>query len=145
MNPPRWKALRFLPSRTGPDRGARPGLRLDGRGRLDTVHEEDSVRQAILLLLATHPGERLMRPDYGCDLQKVVFQPNDATTAGLAMHYVRQAIDRFEPRVELLRVDANPAPDDPAVLVIDVDFRIRGRAREQSLRFPVSMSGGGTR
>ena len=67
---------------------------------------EASVRQAILLLLSTRPGERVMRPTYGCDLHRLVFSPNDDTTAGLAIHYVRQALERWEPRIEVIRLDA---------------------------------------
>ena len=48
------------------------------------VQYNDSIRQAILLLFSTRPGERVMRPDYGCDIHRLVFSPNDDTTAGLA-------------------------------------------------------------
>ncbi len=57
-------------------------------GRVATVSGDASVRQSLMLLLATLPGERVMRPDYGCPLHRIVFAPNDATTAGLAIHYV---------------------------------------------------------
>ena len=54
------------------------------RGRLAMVEGNAAVRQAIQMLLSTAPGERVMRPGYGCDLQRLVFAPNDDTTAGLA-------------------------------------------------------------
>ena len=66
------------------------------------VEDDASIRQSLLLLLSTSPGERVMRPDYGCSLRRLVFAPNDDTTAGLAIHYVRQAVERWEPRVEIL-------------------------------------------
>ena len=56
-----------------------------------------AVRQALFLLLSTTPGERLMRPGYGSRLHRLVFAPNDDTTAGLAIHYVRQAIAAGSP------------------------------------------------
>ena len=59
---------------------------------LATVEGDDAVRQAILLLLTTRPGERVMRRTYGSLLHRLVFAPNDDTTAGLAIHYVRQAL-----------------------------------------------------
>ena len=69
MNAPRYRAWRFL----HPDLdlvGIAPGgLRLSPSGGIAMVQEEASVRQAILLLLSTSPGERVMRPDYGCELQ----------------------------------------------------------------------------
>jgi len=66
------------------------------------VDGDDSVRQAILLLLSTVPGERIMRPEYGCLIHQLVFSPNDATTAGLAIHYVQRALDLWEPRVDVV-------------------------------------------
>ena len=75
-------------------------------GSIAMVEEDDAIRQALLLLISTRPGERVMRPAYGCDLERLIFSPNDDTTAGLAMHYVRQAVERWEPRVEILGVDA---------------------------------------
>src|SRR5690349_19505038 len=106
MNPPRYRAWRFLqPSFDVPETAA--GLRVGARGAIEMVDEWGSVRQAILLLLSTRPGERVMRPEYGCDLHRLVFSPNDATTAGLAIHYVRQALERWEPRIDILRLDAD--------------------------------------
>src|SRR5215468_12298027 len=87
------------------------GLNLSPTGGIEMVEDRDSVRQAILLLLSTRPGERVMRPNYGCDLHRLVFSPNDNTTAGLAIHYVRQAIERWEPRVEVVRLDAERDPE----------------------------------
>jgi len=78
-----------------------------------------------MLLLTTIPGERVMRPDYGCPLHRLVFWPNDATTAGLAIHYVRQALRRFEPRVQIVRLDAGAHPLDPAILLISLEYRVR--------------------
>jgi phage baseplate assembly protein W len=101
------------------------GLGLTARGGAAMVDEADSVRQAILLLLATRPGERVMRPDYGCDLFKLVFAPGDNTTAGLAMHYVREALARWEPRIDIAELDANVDPEHPGRLDIVLQYRLR--------------------
>jgi phage baseplate assembly protein W len=84
------------------------GLVIDPSGGIDTVADDDAIRQSLMLLISTRPGERVMRPEYGCDLSRLVFSPIDDTTAGLAIHFVRQAVERWEPRVEVLRVDAHP-------------------------------------
>ncbi|MBK8978604.1 MAG: GPW/gp25 family protein [Planctomycetes bacterium] len=119
-----------------PDRfGIGAGFTTTPAGALRIVHGEDSIRQAIVMLLSTSPGERVMRPHYGCDLRRLVFQPADATTAGLAVHAVRTALRRYEPRIELLRVDAGPAPDHDAALLIEVDYRIRTTGRIESLAY----------
>jgi len=67
----------------------------------------------------------VMRPDYGCDLFKLVFSPSDNTTAGLAQHYVQEALMRWEPRIELLQLDANVNGDHPSRLDIQLQYRLR--------------------
>ncbi|MCH8149692.1 MAG: GPW/gp25 family protein [Planctomycetes bacterium] len=84
------------------------GICLTLAGGISTIDEAESVRQSIRLLLATRPGERVMRPEYGCSLHRLVFSANDASTAGLAIHYIRQAIERWEPRVIIEQIDAGP-------------------------------------
>jgi phage baseplate assembly protein W len=118
-----------------------PGLGTGVRGALATVEGDESVRQAILLLLTTVPGERLMWPEYGCDLYRLAFASNDATTAGLAIHYVRQAVERFEPRVEVSRVDAAPDPDDPGRLGVWLEYRVRTTQRADAVTLSVDLRG----
>ena len=105
------------------------------------VDEEESVRQAVLLLLATRPGERVMRPGYGCDLHRLVFSPNDDTTAGLAKHYVQRALARWEPRIHVLHVDATRVDEDPGRLDIQLEYRVRATHRLERLTVPVSLLG----
>lgn len=104
------------------------GLSLGSTGAPAMVEDDLAVRQAILLLLSTRPGERVMRPDYGCHLHRLVFAPNDAGTAGLAIHYVREALRRWEPRVEVVHLDAGAGlsgRNDETVLEIMLEYRIR--------------------
>jgi hypothetical protein len=105
------------------------------------VDGDASVRQAMLVLLSTMPGERVMRPDYGCDLHKLVFSPNDDTTAGLAIHYVRQALQRWEPRAEIQRLDAVRHPDRPEELILVLDYRVRASLQSSTLTVPVNLAG----
>jgi uncharacterized protein len=108
---------------------AMSGLSLSPRGRIQMAEDDEAVRQAILLLLSTMPGERVGRPDYGCPLHWLVFSPNDDTTAGLAIHYVRRALDRWEPRIEILELDAGPNTLIPEVLDIYLRYRVRTTGR----------------
>jgi len=109
------------------------GMRVGPTGAPELVDGVEAVRQAVLLLLSTTPGERVMRPDYGCDLHRLLFAPNDDTTAGLAIHYVRRALERWEPRVAVLRVDANRHPDRPGVLEVSVDYQVRAAQRRDQV------------
>ena len=117
------------------------GLTISPTGSFEMVEGYVSVRQAIMLLISTIPGERVMRPDYGCDLHKLIFSPNDATTAGLAIHYIRSALDRWEPRIDVLRLDAHRNPIDPGRLDILLDYRLRATHRDDALAFSVDLSG----
>ena len=137
------RAWRFLHPEL--DAGEGPsGLQLTPRGGVALARGAACVRQSLLLLLSTVPGERVMRPEYGCDLFRVVFSPNDDTTAGLAIHYVRQAIARWEPRVKLLRVDAGRHPEVPGLLEIRVEYRLRATGERDAIALALDLSEGGT-
>ena len=143
MAAPRWRAIRFADP--GMVSIGRPGgLTVAHTGGLGMVDGDDAVRQAILLLLTTRPGERVMRPTYGSLLHRLIFAPNDVTTAGLAIHYVRQALARWEPRVEVLDVDAGADPDHPEQLVIELRYRVKASQTDETLRFPVELVPEGT-
>ena len=141
MSAPRYRAWRFL----YPEVDATPefaGLTLSARGGIDMVQDSDSVRQAILLLLSTMPGERVMRPSYGCLLHRLVFSPNDDTTAGLAIYYVQRALERWEPRIDILRLDAERNEENPEQLDIILEYRVRALQRTETLAFTFNLAGG---
>jgi hypothetical protein len=139
MATPLYRAWRFLHPDFDVTEGA-PGLQVSRTGGIEMVAEHASVRQAILLLLTTKPGERLMRPDYGCDLHRLVFAPNDATTHGLAIHYVRQALQRWEPRIDILRLDADCSEGDPGRMDILLEYRMRRTLHRDTLVVPVNLT-----
>jgi len=140
MNLPSDRAWRFVHPDFDVSEGP-PGLRNSATGGIEMVEEAASVRQAVLLLLSTRKGERVMRPDYGCDLHRLVFSPNDDTTAGLAIDHVRHALNRWEPRINVLRIDAGPNPDNPARLDIVVEYRVRATQRTEAFTLGMSLTG----
>lgn len=130
MTPPRHRAFRFAHPDWDPEEV--PGLALAATGSVAMIQGDAAIRQALLMLLSTRPGERIMRPTYGCDLHRLVFLPNDDTTAGLAIHYVRQALERWEPRIRILKLDAGSEPDRPEMMWMRLDYEVREtRASEQ--------------
>jgi phage baseplate assembly protein W len=141
MSKPRYRAWRFL--YPGLDGVAEEfsGLSLTPRGGIEMVRDSASIRQAILLLLSTVPGERVMRPDYGCDIYRLIFSPNDDTTAGLAIHYVRQALERWEPRIQQVRVAAERNARFPERLEIIIEYRIQATQQAQVLPFSINLAG----
>ena len=139
MKRPRYRAMQFLHPVL--DRAGDGGMRISLHGDLGMVEEAASVRQAILLLLSTLPGERVMRPQYGCNLKQLIFAPNDNTTAGLAIHLVRQALLQWEPRIDIVRIDANRDPDDPTRLNIQLEYRLRRSREQQQLDYSIGLAG----
>jgi phage baseplate assembly protein W len=142
MSALRYGAWRFIQ----PDfdqTGQPSGFAITNRGGIEMVEGAASVRQAIRLLLSTRPGERVMRPNYGCNLHRLVFSPNDDTTAGLAMHYVRQALDRWEPRINILHLDATASqnPSFPGLLEIYLEYRLRSTLESETLTYTFDVMG----
>lgn len=117
------------------------GLAISAGGALALVEDAALVRQALLMLLTTRPGERVMRPDYGCDIGRLVFWPNDATTAGLAIHHVRRAIERFEPRVRIVDIDAGPSPGEPQRMHVHLVYDIKRSGQRDELGVVVDLAG----
>jgi phage baseplate assembly protein W len=97
---------------------------------------ERCVEEAIRLILGTSPGERLMRPTFGCGLNRLAFAPNNTSTAGLAMFHVREALERWEPRIELLAVDAEPQSEPADTLLIRIDYRVVATHTVHNLVYP---------
>ena len=132
------RAFRFV---GGGFEGGGTGLATAATGALAMVEGDESIRQAIILLLSTRPGERLMRPEYGSYLHRLLFAPNDQTTAGLAIHYVRSALTRWEPRVDIVDLDAGGDPDEPERLTVSLRYRVRASLTVHHLDLPIAVGG----
>ena len=105
----------------------------DAIGELEYAAYEDSVRQAVWIILGTAKGERVMRPDFGCGIHDLVFERNTVSTAGKVTQSVREALLMFEPRIELVDVSVVPQND---VMQISVDYRVRATNNAFNLVFP---------
>ena len=105
-------------------------------GGIATAADEASIRDAVWLILGTARGERAMRPDFGCGIHDLVFAPPNSTTLGRVVRDVRAALVRWEPRAEVLEVDAAPDPADPARLLIRIDYRVRTTNNQFNLVYP---------
>ena len=109
---------------------------LDLRGRVGLTSGVESIERAIRLILQTVRGERVMRPQFGSELHRLVFAEANATTAGLADYYVRQALARWEPRIEVERVAATWPDASAGALTIEIDYRIKATNDRRNLVFP---------
>jgi phage baseplate assembly protein W len=111
-------------------------VKIDGRGGIALSQHESDIEESIRIILGTAKGERRMRPEFGCEIHDLVFAPNNATTWGLAAHYVEDALGWWEPRIEVIQVDTAIDSEDSSRLLINIYYRIRSTNDERNLVFP---------
>ncbi|MGH3889099.1 MAG: GPW/gp25 family protein [Pseudonocardiaceae bacterium] len=111
-------------------------LRADRTGSIALVTREREIEESIRLILATAPGERPMRPEFGCAIHDFVFAPANAGTAGQLAFEVRSALDQWEPRIDLVDVQIRFDAVEQGTLYIDVHYAIRGTNDPRNLVFP---------
>jgi phage baseplate assembly protein W len=117
-------------------RGWRFPIKPNSMGMLDLTEQDEPVRNSIFLILSTAPGERLMRPDYGCGIHDLVFQPNTPNIRGTVQALVRKSLIQWEPRIDVLDVRAETEPDQPNQLIIRIDYRLRQNNALFNLVYP---------
>jgi uncharacterized protein len=109
---------------------------VDATGRVALVTRDREIQESIRLILGTVPGERPMRPEFGCRIHEHVFGPANASTAGRIGHDVREAIERWEPRVDLLDVAVSFDSRAEGTLYVDISYTVRGDNDPRNLVFP---------
>lgn len=111
-------------------------LGVDRRGRIALAHGEDDIAQAIQIILATAPGERPMRPEFGCGIHRYVFDIVDAETLGRMELEISRAIARWEPRVDLISVQFDTSATGEGRLEISIGYRVRATNHVRNLVYP---------
>jgi phage baseplate assembly protein W len=109
---------------------------IDAQGGLALTNEISELDQAIRIILSTSPGQRVMRPTFGCRLQELVFAPNDSQTAAQARRYVEEALGMWEPRIRVKEIRVGPDPDAANRLLIEVEYEIKATHDRRSLVHP---------
>ncbi|HSL67547.1 MAG TPA: GPW/gp25 family protein [Actinomycetota bacterium] len=111
-------------------------LRTDSTGGMALVSREREIEEAVRVVLMTAPGERPMRPEFGCRIHDFIFAPADATTAGRISYEVRRALRRWEPRIDVNEVSVLFDTEDPSLLYVDVRYTIKSTNDPRNLVFP---------
>jgi uncharacterized protein len=112
------------------------GVRVDGRGGIALSSRERDIAESIRIILLTAKGERVMRPEFGCQIHTLIFAPNDATTAGLASYYISEALAMWEPRIRVLEINPRIESSSPEKLDIEIVYEIKATHDQRSLVFP---------
>ena len=105
-------------------------------GSVRLVHGVDEIDAAIRMILSTVPGERVMRPEFGCAMWELLFAPLTAGTLGLIEQAVRVALERWEPRIDVLDVAVSFAAMEAGTLYVDIRYQVRGLNDPRNLVFP---------
>lgn len=113
----------------------------DSTGRqLAYTDGPEKVRQSLLLILETEPGERLMRPSFGCGLRRYLMKPNNTATRALIKQDVERGLSLAEPRIKLRRVGVEPGAD-PALVLIQIEYIHVRDGRQENLVYPFYVAG----
>lgn len=104
--------------------------------KISTSSGEELIRESIMIILGTAKGERVMRPDFGCGINELVFATNNTSTATLVAFHVKEALLKWEPRIEVLDVSAFPDKEEGSKLNINIDYRIKTTNTKRNLVYP---------
>ncbi|MEW5818323.1 MAG: GPW/gp25 family protein [Spirochaetota bacterium] len=97
---------------------------------------EDCIRESIMIILGTAKGERVMRPDFGCGINELVFAPNNTSTATLITFHVKEALLKWEPRIETLDVSVEADKEERNKLNINIEYRVKTTNDRRNLVYP---------
>ena len=111
-------------------------------GKIAQSQHEQKIEESIFLILSTSVRERPMLPAFGCGIHDLVFAPNNATTVAEVSTSVRDALVRYEPRIDVLAVDAFAAPEQDNLLLIRVDYQVRANNARSNLVYPFYITEG---
>ncbi|MFP2900082.1 GPW/gp25 family protein [Corallococcus sp. 4LFB] len=109
-------------------------------GAVEQRGDAEKVQQSILLILGTMPGERVLQPEFGCGIHRLVFDTLDEATLGQAVYEVTLSLERWEHRIELNAVDARCAAEDPGTLLVSIDYTVSSTNSRFNLVYPFSVS-----
>lgn len=110
-------------------------MQVNGHKGIAVTSADDKVRRSMLAILGTAHGERVMRPLFGCNLQALAFAPNTQGTANLAEYYVREGLNRWEPRIELREIVVEN-DNRNGRLLININYKVRASAEINNLVYP---------
>ena len=122
-------------------RGLAFPLQVNPRGEIALAGGEQDIEQAIGIILETKPGERVMRPDFGCRAHELLFEPRDVVLQTLMQRYVQQALDMWEPRILLQSVSVFFDDGADGSVFVEINYIIKESHDERSIVYPFFLAG----
>ncbi len=111
-------------------------------GKIAMSKYEDDIREAIWLILSTAKGERIMHPDFGCEIHDMVFQTVNVVTLSSIEMAVREALTLHEPRIKVMRIDVSSEEALEGKLVINIDYCVKTTDNQFNIVYPFDISEG---
>lgn len=113
-------------------------------GRLVAMVEgEQDIEQSLRILFTTRLRERVLHHDFGADFERFIFEDIDQQLFTDLEEMIRHAVDTYEPRINLDRLDINPEPEEVTSIAIELEFTIRGTNTRHNMVFPFNLAEGG--
>ncbi|HEX3046912.1 MAG TPA: GPW/gp25 family protein [Bacillota bacterium] len=106
------------------------------KGQIAVSQGDTLIKESVWIILGTDIGERVMRPDFGCRINELVFAPNNTTTTTLVSYYVRDALLKWEPRIDVLEVKTYPDNEEQNRLIIEIEYRVKTNNSKHNLVYP---------
>ena len=116
--------------------GFPPEFNKKGKGRVEMLSDEEDIKSSLEILLSTRLGERIMMPNYGCNLDELLFKPLNLTLKTFVKELIKNAILYYEPRIDLDKISMDQTNELDGELLIILDYRIRATNSRSNLVFP---------
>ena len=105
-------------------------------GKTEMVSDMVDIQQSLQILLSTRPGERIMQPKYGCNLEELLFEPLTTTFKTYIKQLVQNSIIYYEPRIKLNNVELNESSDVEGLVLIKIDYTVRSNNSRFNYVYP---------
>ena len=117
-------------------------LQVTPAGKIARARYEQRIEESIYLILSTSRGERVMMPDFGCSIHELVFAPNNSATLTAVVQHTREALVKYEPRIDALDITAESSAEEPNLVLIRIGYRIRSNNTLGNMVYPFFINEG---
>lgn len=130
-----------LKSKTFLGQGVAFPLQINARGEIALVSGERDIEQSIRIILGTRPGERVMRPEFGCRASELLFEPRNSATETQMQQYIEEALRRWEPRIDVQWISILADKVQDGAVVVEVNYLVKATHDERSIVYPFFLVG----